>query len=173
MLKYKIDVLKALKAAGYNTTRLKNEKQISQCTIQNIRNGKMIGINVLDQLCTLLDMQPGDIIEYQKEEIEMRKFEIVKNEAEYSFRNKDMIHTGCTFEEDFQNPETLEEYSTKEEAIEALEKYSSEIRKLSGGAGAFYHVTEYVVQENVYNEDGDWLSGGDIWKYAELPEVDF
>lgn len=69
MLKYKIDVLKALKAAGYNTTRLKNEKQISQCTIQSIRNGKMIGINALDQLCALLGMQPGDIIEYHKEKI--------------------------------------------------------------------------------------------------------
>lgn len=41
MLAYKIDLMKALKEHGWNTTRLYNERPISQVTVQKIRKGKM------------------------------------------------------------------------------------------------------------------------------------
>jgi len=64
MLVYKIDVLETLKEMGYNSTRLYNERQISQTAIQKMRRGEVVGINVLEKLCELLDMQPGNIIKY-------------------------------------------------------------------------------------------------------------
>lgn len=67
MMRYKIDVLMALKEAGYRQIRLRKEKLLGQDTIQKLRKGEMIGMNSLTTLCELLDMQPGDIIEYCKE----------------------------------------------------------------------------------------------------------
>ena len=64
---YKIDVLDMLKKEGYTQTRLRKEKLIGQDAIQKMRKGDMIGINVLATVCELLNMQPGNIIEYSKE----------------------------------------------------------------------------------------------------------
>lgn len=64
MLAYKIDVLETLKEAGYNTSRLRKEKLLGENAIQSIRQGKMIGINSLEKVCELLDMQPGNIIKH-------------------------------------------------------------------------------------------------------------
>ena len=63
---YKIDVLDMLKKEGYTQTTLRKEKLIGQDAIQKMRKGEMRGINVLTTVCELLDMQPGDIIEYRK-----------------------------------------------------------------------------------------------------------
>lgn len=64
MITYKIDVIATLKEAGYNSTRIYNEKIISQTAMQKMRNGEAVGIKTLDRLCELLDMQPGNIIKY-------------------------------------------------------------------------------------------------------------
>lgn len=63
-LQYKIDVLAALKAAGYNTTRLRKEKLLAEGVIQSLRDKKPISWANIATLCKLLDMQIGDIIEY-------------------------------------------------------------------------------------------------------------
>lgn len=61
---YKFDVLKALKDAGYTTTKLRKEKLLGENAIQSLRNNEMIGIIALEKICKLLDMQPGNIIKY-------------------------------------------------------------------------------------------------------------
>lgn len=66
MLVYKINVLQALKENGYNTTRLRKEKLLNESAIQYIREGKPVGAKALDNICMLLNMQPGDIIGYVK-----------------------------------------------------------------------------------------------------------
>lgn len=66
MFIYKIDVLEELKKAGYNTTRLRREKLLTESAIQDLRNGKIVGIISLEKICALLEMQPGDIIGYKK-----------------------------------------------------------------------------------------------------------
>lgn len=68
MLKYKIDVLAALKAAGYNTTEIQSRGLIGQSSMHKIKNGIMVGNIVIDRICQLTGMQPGDIIEYVPEE---------------------------------------------------------------------------------------------------------
>lgn len=62
MLKYKIDVLSALKAAGYTTSRLRQEKVLSESTIQKIRKGEVVGIIAIERICEVLNLQPGDIL---------------------------------------------------------------------------------------------------------------
>lgn len=67
MLIYKIDVIKSLKEAGYNSTRILKENIISQSSMQKFRTGEMVSTKTLNQLCELLDMQPENIIKYVKE----------------------------------------------------------------------------------------------------------
>lgn len=68
MLTYKINVLETLKEAGYNTTRLRKEKLLGENAIQSLRRGEMVGIIALEKICTLLDMQPGNIIKHVEDD---------------------------------------------------------------------------------------------------------
>ena len=67
MLKYKIDVLAALKYKGYNTNKIRTEKIMGEAMLQKIRKGEMVSWSVFEKLCDLLDCQPADLIEYVKE----------------------------------------------------------------------------------------------------------
>ena len=69
-IKYKIDVLEALKSAGYSTFRIRKEKLFAEGTLQNFRDGVIVAQNTLEKLCELLDCQPGDILLYEKENVE-------------------------------------------------------------------------------------------------------
>ena len=51
-IKYKIDVIAELKAAGYNTNTIR----------------KQISMDAVSKICKLLNCQPGDIMEYVEEE---------------------------------------------------------------------------------------------------------
>ena len=68
MLIYKIDVMQAITDRGITSYQIRNQKLLGENALQSIRDNRMIGIKALDQLCSLLDLQPGDIIEYRKEE---------------------------------------------------------------------------------------------------------
>ena len=63
-IRYKENILGALKEKGYTTTRLRNEKVFGQKTIQDIRSSAEIPYQTLNKLCEMLDCQIGDIIEY-------------------------------------------------------------------------------------------------------------
>ena len=67
-LRYKIDVLEALKAKGYTTYTLRKDNLLSQSTIQKLREKKGLAWENLDNLCRLLDCQPGDLFEYISDE---------------------------------------------------------------------------------------------------------
>ena len=66
-LKYKIDVLSALKEKGYNTNKIRTEGLLSQSTLQNFRNQQGVSWENHETLCRLLDCQPADLIEYVRE----------------------------------------------------------------------------------------------------------
>ena len=63
-IKYKIDILAALKEKGYSSTRIRNEKLIGQSYLQQLRHGEMVSWKTLEIICKLLECQPGDILEY-------------------------------------------------------------------------------------------------------------
>lgn len=62
-LKFKINVLDALKEAGFTSYRIRKEKLLSESTLQKLRNGEGVSWENLSVLCDLLKCQPGDIIE--------------------------------------------------------------------------------------------------------------
>ena len=66
-LKYKIDLLQALKDRGFTTYKLRNEKLLSESTLQKLRTNKGIAWENIETLCKLLECQPADLIEYVKE----------------------------------------------------------------------------------------------------------
>ena len=66
-IRYKIDVLGALKNAGYTSYRLRKESLLAESTLQKFREGKPVSTDVIGVLCELLGCQPGDVIEYVKE----------------------------------------------------------------------------------------------------------
>ena len=63
-IKYKIDVLEALKAAGFTTYKIRKTGLINQTALQRIREGKMISWEQLAVICSTLNLQPGDIVEF-------------------------------------------------------------------------------------------------------------
>lgn len=63
-IKYKIEILPALKAIGYTQTRIREEKLIGQATLSQLRKGELVSWATIETLCRLLDCQPGDILEY-------------------------------------------------------------------------------------------------------------
>ena len=65
---YKIDVLAALKEAGYNTTKIRKDKIMGEAMLQKIRSGQMVSWATLETLCELLNCNVGDILNFQKEE---------------------------------------------------------------------------------------------------------
>ena len=65
MLKYKANILKELKDAGYSSYRLRQEKVLSEGTLQKMRSGN-VGINLesLGVVCDILQCQPGELVEW-------------------------------------------------------------------------------------------------------------
>lgn len=65
MIRYKINVLQALKEAGYTTYRLQKEKLLSAGVVQKIRDGDTsLSIDRLNAICDLLECQPGELLEW-------------------------------------------------------------------------------------------------------------
>ena len=66
MIVYACDILEKLKAKGYTTYTLRKDKLISQGAVQKLREGKLLSWHELDQVCTMLKCQPGDLVKYEE-----------------------------------------------------------------------------------------------------------
>ena len=64
MIKYKIDIIQALKNKGYSTYKIRKEKIFNESQLQQMRENKVLSQDALDKLCSLLNCQPGDIMEW-------------------------------------------------------------------------------------------------------------
>ena len=74
MIKFKIDIMQALKNKGYNTNYIRQNKLLSEATLQQIRTGKTPGIKSLNVICALLNKQPGQLLEYVPDDQEKGGF---------------------------------------------------------------------------------------------------
>ena len=63
-IRYKLDVLAELKKKGYSSTRIREEKLIGQSYLQQLRREELVSWKTLDTICSLLECQPGDLIEF-------------------------------------------------------------------------------------------------------------
>ncbi len=62
-IRYKLDILEALKRAGYSSTRIRNEKLMGQATLQQLRHDELVSWKNIARICAILDCQLGDILE--------------------------------------------------------------------------------------------------------------
>lgn len=63
-MRYKENMLDALKSAGLTTYQIRRERLLSEGCVQSLRAEKPISWSNIEALCRLLKMQPGDILEY-------------------------------------------------------------------------------------------------------------
>jgi putative transcriptional regulator len=69
MFRYKVDIISRLKEAGYSTYRLQKEKLLATTTLVKLRNGNTtITLESLNAICDMLECQPGDLIEWYRDE---------------------------------------------------------------------------------------------------------
>ena len=69
MIRYRMGILPALKAAGYSTNKIRTDKLMGQATLQQLRHGELASWKTIDTVCRLLDCQPGDLLEYVPDEL--------------------------------------------------------------------------------------------------------
>lgn len=75
MLVYKIDVIEELKRIGITTATAKQTGLFSQDVMGKFKKGDTsITLNNLNRLCTVLEMQPRDIIKYIETEEDREKY---------------------------------------------------------------------------------------------------
>lgn len=63
-LRYKIDVVQAIKDKGFSTWDLRKNKLFSEGALQRLRHGEPVSWSNIEQICKLLECQPADILEY-------------------------------------------------------------------------------------------------------------
>ena len=69
-IRYRLDILAELKKKGYSSTRIREEKLIGQSYLQQLRRGELVSWKILNIICSLLECQPGDLIEYVEKQAE-------------------------------------------------------------------------------------------------------
>ncbi|MBR2210830.1 MAG: helix-turn-helix transcriptional regulator [Fibrobacter sp.] len=62
--RYKLDVVQALKDKGFSTYRIRKEKLFSESTLQAFRENQTVSWETLEQVCRILQCQPGDLVEF-------------------------------------------------------------------------------------------------------------
>lgn len=67
MIVYSKNIIEELGKKGYTTYRIKQEKIFNQTQLQQLRDNKLLTQDNLNKLCKLLECQPGDILEYRKD----------------------------------------------------------------------------------------------------------
>lgn len=65
---YKIDIVTALKNAGYSTYKIRKEKLIPESTLQKFRDGKLVTLETIESVCKMLHCKPADILDYVDDE---------------------------------------------------------------------------------------------------------
>lgn len=68
MVRYKIDVLDALKNAGYTQYKIRQDNLFGQRYVYQLRHGELVSWAAIDIICKLLKCQPGDLLEYVPDE---------------------------------------------------------------------------------------------------------
>ena len=69
MFRYKVDIISRLKEAGYSTYRLQKEKLLATTTLVKLRNDNTtITLESLNAICDMLECQPGELIEWYRDE---------------------------------------------------------------------------------------------------------
>ena len=97
----------------------------------------------------------------------MKKYEVKENTIEVNYKNRKSIKAGVSLESENQEPTIIASFDTLKEAQKKLKELKTDIKE-NHYNGTYYNVTEYYIEENEYDEDGEWLTGGDIYDFSEM-----
>lgn len=70
-ISYKFDILAALKDRGFTTYKIRKDKLLAESTVQALRRGELISLENIARICSMLECQPGDILEYVEQDKEV------------------------------------------------------------------------------------------------------
>lgn len=103
----------------------------------------------------------------------MKKYEIRRVDAEVALKDRKMIEPGMAQQYNIEksgngDTDLIASYDSIEEAKADLKNRKSSVRLTSSFSSKYYLVEEYFIEENEYDEDGEWINGGDIWEYSEM-----
>ena len=89
MIRYKIDILYALKCRGFSSTFLRQNKILSESAMSSLRHNNPVSFVTLDRLCALLGKDVSELIEFIPDgEATRKKNEAYKKTAESMARGK-------------------------------------------------------------------------------------
>lgn len=88
-------------------------------------------------------------------------YELIKASTEIQ---NDKIKIGCT--DEATEYDFAIKFNTAEDALNELKKYRTTFYR--GGIQNYKVVEEYFVQEKIYDDDDEWIDGGDIYKYSDI-----
>ena len=64
---YKIDILAALKEKGISAYPMRKDQIMGEATIQQLRENQLASWETMAKICSMLNCQPGDLLEYVPE----------------------------------------------------------------------------------------------------------
>lgn len=99
----------------------------------------------------------------------MIKFELKTDTAEIKGRIQD-YHAGDAYTK-MNEAETLSSFDTVDEALKALSEYECSAYKFSSVGRPMLKVTEYWVEENEYDLDGEPKNGSSVVSFAPLSDA--
>lgn len=65
---YKKDICQLLSDAGYTSYRLQEKGIMNSAGWTRLKKGKIVTMDTLDKICTVLQIQPGDLVGYKEDE---------------------------------------------------------------------------------------------------------
>ena len=68
MIRYKRNIIEMMAEKGLTTYIIRKEKIFTETQLQQLRNNKLVTQETLDKICTILECQPGFLLEYIPEE---------------------------------------------------------------------------------------------------------
>ena len=92
----------------------------------------------------------------------MKKYELKKGTKELKKEDLHQMKGLCVDSE-----ETLASFESKEDALKALKSYKTSIFE-TGNAVNYFCVEQYFIEENEYDDDSEWIDGGDVLSYTDI-----
>lgn len=98
----------------------------------------------------------------------MKKFELRKGYVEVRSKDLKNVSDFPIFDQSVIVTQLIKSFDSLEDAKKALSKKESDIYKFQ--SHGLYHcgITQFFIEENEYDEDGEWVSGGDVWGWTPL-----
>lgn len=98
----------------------------------------------------------------------MKRFDLMKSTREIMFKERFEIKEGCTFDQNNMYPIIIKVFETKKDALDMLKSYKTDIRELNCSAGTYFEVNEYYVEENEYDDDGEFVKSDGVLEFSSI-----